>query len=60
MDRFFRSIKTRRLNGLSFKSHASAVSVVDQYIYFYNHKRLHSTIDYLALSQKRMELINAA
>ncbi|VAW74757.1 Mobile element protein [hydrothermal vent metagenome] len=60
MERFFRSLKTERLNGLSFMNHAYASSVVDQYIYFYNHKRLHSTIEYLTPSQKRMELLNAA
>ncbi len=49
-----------RLNTLSFMNHASAALVVEQSIHCYNHKRLHSTIEYLTPSQKRMELLNAA
>ncbi|VAW74869.1 Mobile element protein [hydrothermal vent metagenome] len=60
MERFFRSLKTERLNGLSFMNHASVLAVVHQYIHFYNHQRLHSTLDYLTPSQKRRELKNTA
>jgi len=60
MERFFRSLKTERLNQLSFINHQSAVQVVEQYIQFYNYKRLHSTLGYLTPAQKKMELKNAA
>ena len=60
MERFFRSLKTERLNHLSFINHESAVQVVEQYIHFYNYKRLHSTLGYLTPAQKKMELLNAA
>jgi len=60
MERFFRSLKTERLNNLSFMDHTSAVNIVEQYIHFYNYKRLHSTLGYLTPAQKKMELKNAA
>jgi len=60
MERFFRSLKTERLNHLSFTNHQSAVDVVEKYIHFYNYKRLHSTIGYLTPAQKTMELKKAA
>ena len=60
MERFFRSLKTERLNPLSFINHSSAVQVVGQYINFYNYKRLHSTLGYITPAQKKMELKNAA
>ncbi len=60
MERFFRSLKTERLNQLSFMNHESVVQVVEQYIHFYNYKRLHSTLGYLTPAQKKMELLNAA
>ncbi|MGI2001128.1 IS3 family transposase, partial [Shewanella frigidimarina] len=45
----FRSLKTERLNHLAFINHSSVVSVVEQYIQFYNYKRRHSAIDYRSL-----------
>lgn len=60
MERFFRSLKTERLNQLSLINHQSAVAVVEKYIYFYNYKRLHSAIGYVTPSHKAMELKKAA
>lgn len=54
IERFFRSLKTERLNHLSFINHLSAVEVIEKYIYFYNYKRLHSTLGYLTPAQKKM------
>lgn len=60
MERFFRSLKTEKLNNLSFMNHESAVAVVEKYIQFYNYIRLHSTLNYLTPVQKRIELKNVA
>ena len=46
MERFFRSLKTERLNYLSFTNHLSVVKTVECYIRYYNYKRLHSSLDY--------------
>ncbi len=61
MERFFRSLKTERLNQVSFINNSFAAQVVEQYIHFYNFKRLHSTLlGYITPAQKKMELINVA
>lgn len=60
MERFFRSLKTERLNRLSFINHDSVISEVDSYIKFYNYKRRHSALDYMTPHQKYNELKNAA
>lgn len=60
MERFFRSLKTERLNPLSFMNHQSVVCEVEDYIQFYNYTRRHSTIGYLTPHQKYHELRNAA
>jgi len=44
MERFFRSLKTERLNYQSFANHQEVVENVESYIYFYNYKRIHSVI----------------
>lgn len=56
MERFFRSLKTERLNHLRFINHEAVIAEVESYIYFYNYKRLHSTIDYMTPNQKFNEL----
>lgn len=56
MERFFRSLKTERLNHLSFINHEAVIAEVESYIYFYNYKRLHSAIDYMTPNQKFTEL----
>ena len=60
MERFFRNLKTERLNYLSFINHSSVVSAVISYISFYNYKRLHSVIDYKTPHQKTKEMKKAA
>ncbi len=60
MERFFRSLKTERLNHLSFLNHQSVICEVEQYIQFYNYKRRHSVLDYMTPHQKYNELKNAA
>lgn len=56
MERFFRNLKTERLNHLSFINHQSVVQQVESYIQFYNYQRRHSAIDYLTPHQKYLEL----
>jgi putative transposase len=46
-ERFFRSLKTERLDGLSFASRASARLEIVDYITYYNSLRLHSTLGYV-------------
>lgn len=52
MERFFRSLKSERLNYLSFINHDAVVSLVESYIHFYNYKRLHSVIGYITPAEK--------
>jgi putative transposase len=52
MERFFRSLKSERLNHLSFINHYAVINHVEDYIYFYNYKRLHSAIGYLTPAGK--------
>jgi transposase InsO family protein len=56
MERFFRSLKSERLNHISFINHESAVNCIESYIYFYNYKRLHSSLAYITPVQKSAEL----
>lgn len=60
MERFFRSLKTERLNYLSFINHESVISNVNQYINFYNYKRIHSAIDYKTPHEKFNEMKKVA
>lgn len=46
MERFFRSLKSEILNHSTFSLHTVAVSTVESYIYFYNDKRLDSSLGY--------------
>ncbi len=41
IERFFRSLKTERLNYQSSANHFEVVQNVESYIYFYNYKRIH-------------------
>ncbi len=60
MERFFRSLKTERLNDISFINHQSVVNEVENYIQFYNYRRRHSGIDYMTPHQKLNELKKVA
>lgn len=60
MERFFRSLKTERLNYQSFTNHFEVVRNVESYIYFYNDKRIHSAMGYLTPAQKMAELKKVA
>ena len=60
MERFFRSLKTKRLNHLSFINHQSVINAVEDYIQCHNYFRRHSRIGYLTPHQKYHELKNAA
>jgi putative transposase len=60
MERFFRRLKTERLNHLSFINHQSVVSTVESYIRFYNYKRRHSSLGYMTPHQKYIEMKKAA
>ncbi len=59
-ERFFRSLKSEYLNGLSFISHKSVVKAVEHYIRYYNNKRLNSVLGYITPVQKRQNLLNIA
>ena len=60
MERFFRSLKSERLNHLIFINHQSLIHCIEKYIRFYNYRRLHSTNDYLTPAQKANELRKVA
>ena len=60
MERFFRSLKTEKLNNITFINHESVISNVNQYIHFYNYKRIHSAIDYQTPHEKFNELKKVA
>ena len=60
MERFFRSLKTERLNNLSFNNHSSVVTTVESYIRYYNYKRLHSSLDYETPHARSQKMKNAA
>jgi putative transposase len=60
IERFFRSLKTQRLNHLSFMNHQSVVSTVESYIRFYNYKRRHSGLGYMTPHEKYIEMKKAA
>lgn len=59
-ERFFRSLKSEYLNGLKFLNHESVMDAVTYYIRYYNNKRLHSTLNYIAPAEKRKILSNVA
>ena len=60
IERFFRSLKTERLNNIRFINHESVVGEVEKYISFYNHRRRHSALGYMTPHQKYIEMKNAA
>ena len=60
MERFFRSLKTEKINYEDFNNHNEVVKSVESYIYFYNYKRIHSAIGYLTPVEKMAELKKVA
>lgn len=60
MERFFRSLKTERLNHLSFINHQAVSSTIESYIQYYNYKRLHSSIDYETPHQRSQKIKKTA
>jgi putative transposase len=59
-ERFFRSLKSEYLNGLSFVNHQAVVLTVEHYIRYYNNKRINSTIGYMTPVLKRQALLKVA
>jgi transposase InsO family protein len=59
-ERFFRSLKSEYLNGLSFINHQSVKTAVERYIRYYNNKRINSVIGYITPAQRKQILLNAA
>jgi putative transposase len=51
--RFFRSLKSEYLNALLFINHQAVVSAVDDYIRYYNNKRVNSATENIAPALKR-------
>jgi transposase InsO family protein len=60
MERFFRSLKTERLNQITLVNHFSAKSIVESYIRFYNYGRLHSAIGYTTPNKHSKNMKKAA
>lgn len=60
MERFFRSLKTERLNHLMLVNHSSTKPVVESYIRFYNYERLHSAIGYTTPNKQSRNMKKAA
>ena len=60
MERFFRTLKSERLNNLSFIKHQAVITETDRFIRFYNYKRRHSSIGYLTPHQKFLQFKKAA
>jgi len=59
-ERFFRSLKSEYLNGLSFINHQSVKAAVEHYIRYYNNKRINSVIGYITPAQRKQILLNVA
>jgi len=60
MERFFRSLKSERLNHLTFINQDAVCHNVESYIYFYNYTRLHSSLGYITPAQKMAQLKKVA
>ena len=59
-ERFFRSLKSEYLNGLTFINHQSVVLAAEHYIRYYNNKRIHSAIGNMTPVRKRQILLKMA
>ena len=60
-ERFFRSLKTERLDGIRFTTRSSARLEIVDYISYYNAFRLHSALGYVSpIDYEKEQLQNAA
>ncbi|AZQ65590.1 IS3 family transposase [Flammeovirga pectinis] len=53
---FFKSIKYECLYRFKFENLSQLNNTVNEYIYWYNHKRLHSSLDYLTPKEKEYQI----
>ncbi len=53
---FFKTLKYECTNRYHFKSVLEAKIVINDYIHWYNYKRLHSTIGYKTPAEKELEI----
>ena len=60
VEKFFRSLKTEGLREKKLKKHCKVIRDIESYIYFYNFKRIHSSIDYMTPMQKMNDLTKKA
>ena len=52
MESFFHTLKAEQLHGVSFKSDQELRVTLNSYINrFYNHRRMHSSLNYLSPAQ---------
>jgi len=59
-ERFFRSLKSEYLNGLSFINHQSVKAAVERSIRYYNNKRINSVTGYITPAERKQILLNVA
>jgi len=63
IERFFRTTKEECIRKNSFLSIEDARKIIDKYVDYYNHKRLHSAIDYVTpydmIMGRRDEILKA-
>lgn len=59
-ERFFRSLKSEYLNGLSFINHDAVIHATVFYIRYYNNKRPHSSLGYNTPAETRRDYKNVA
>ena len=53
---FFKTLKYECTNRYYFKSILEAITVIDDYIHWYNYKRIHSAIGYKTPAEKELEI----
>ena len=60
MERFFRNLKTEHLKRVVILNFNIANKIIDEYIRFYNFRRINSAVEYLTPYQKRQQILKAA
>jgi transposase InsO family protein len=53
---FFKTLKYECTNRYNFKSYLKAYTIIDNYINWYNHKRLHSSLNFKTPAEKEIEI----